>query len=560
MKPRNLIFAGLLLIGGCGDHPAPTSTRLEQAVFTALGGLDVGEAITFRGAAAGELVVNNPLSSEFVYIPFHASQQRGATLLVEISGVPAALDNAAGLSAPELSPALAGEGGEEMSWAMHEELHARLRAQVAPMFGPWRRAARLQSSTQQRSAGPLGGSNARVGQLVELNTSVIGLTCESVDLRTGRVEAIGDRSIIVADIDNPSGGFSRADYEVFSEEIDRLIFPTMSRYFGEPTDIDGNGRTVIFFTRAVNELTTRDRDGYVGGFFYGRDLFPVSGPGACAASNAAEILFILVPDPNAEASHIPHTREAIRRSALGTIGHEYQHLINAGGRIWGDAAAPEESWLDEGLSHIAEEVLFYADSGLQPRSNLGMAELTTPRALEALARFGIQNLQRYDLYLATVTRQSPTNRNDDLATRGAAWSFLRYVADQSARSEESFFRALVGSSQTGFENLAQVLDDAPLEWFRRWGVSVYTDDLVSGPDRRLQQPSWNFRQVLPRFLGRFALEVRTLFPGEEVRFNLVSTSSGYVQVGGANQPERFIVTSGAAPPPSALQVTVVRIR
>ena len=41
----------------------------------------------------------------------------------------------------------------------------------------------------------------------------------------------------------------------------------------------------------------------------------------------------------------------------GTLAHEYQHLINAGRRLYvNNANAFEDMWLNEGLSHIAEEL------------------------------------------------------------------------------------------------------------------------------------------------------------------------------------------------------------
>ena len=43
---------------------------------------------------------------------------------------------------------------------------------------------------------------------------------------------------------------------------------------GVPADIDGGGRVIAFFTRAVNELTQAGSSGVISGFFYGRDLFP----------------------------------------------------------------------------------------------------------------------------------------------------------------------------------------------------------------------------------------------------------------------------------------------
>jgi len=64
--------------------------------------------------------------------------------------------------------------------------------------------------------------------------------CNAPQYRTGRVVAVGQRSIVVADTANPAGGFTSAEYRSIAQSFDNLIHPTMVRYFGEPEDIDGN--------------------------------------------------------------------------------------------------------------------------------------------------------------------------------------------------------------------------------------------------------------------------------------------------------------------------------
>jgi hypothetical protein len=95
-------------------------------------------------------------------------------------------------------------------------------------------------------------------------------------------------TIVVADASNPASGYTDADYASIASTFDNLVDPTDTKAFGSPTDIDGNGHVVLFFTRAVNELTPASSTSYVAGFFYARDLFP-STPSpdfqACATSN-----------------------------------------------------------------------------------------------------------------------------------------------------------------------------------------------------------------------------------------------------------------------------------
>src|SRR5205807_6994145 len=95
--------------------------------------------------------------------------------------------------------------------------------------------------------------------------------------------------------------------------------------------------------------------------------------GSCPGSNVAELINLFVPD-----NVTPKPVVAAR--IVETMSHEFQHLINAARRLCinKSAAISEERWLNEGLSHIAEELTFYKESGLSPRQNIGA--LTIGRA------------------------------------------------------------------------------------------------------------------------------------------------------------------------------------
>lgn len=559
---RALAFGAVVLTAtACVDQATPTSALFEQAVFAALGGLQPGESLTLTGSAAAEAITGgSTVPGDFVYIPFHASRVRGSNLLLSVEGENVSSQVVASLAPVSTALPLLGEGFPDSG--MHEAMHARMQAAVAPYLRSAGQAGLRRSLTPPAVRRDLSGSNAFEGQLVQINANASGsgaAFCTRTDFRTGRVEAIGQRAIVVGDIGNPAGGFTNADYRRFADEIDDLVYPTVTSNFSEPTDIDQNSRVIVFFTRAVNEITRPEDQGYVGGFFASRDLFPRE---LCPASNEAEIFFNLVPDPEGIASHIRHSRDNVFRGALNTVGHEMQHLINAGRRIYiNDAETFEEVWLDEGLSHMAEELLFYEDSGLQPRSNIGDSVLASQAIINSLLRFMVQNLGRYDYYIENVTTNSPTNSEDLLETRGAAWAFLRYLADHTERGDAELLRALVNSRIAGFENLEAVLDEDPIDWLQRWGISVYTDDIVAGDAPLLQQPSWDFRSMLPAAYGAFRLDVQSIGSGETLELDLMSGTSGYIRFRGiAGMPARLRTTSAGAPPPSELRVTIVRVR
>jgi hypothetical protein len=263
--------------------------------------------------------------------------------------------------------------------------------------------------------------------------------CFNPDMRSFTIEHQSEHLIIAADVGNPAGGFTAADYQAFAATFESTVWPVLTENFGTPADIDGNGKVIAFFTRAVNELTPQGSQGVIGGFFFGRDLFPKTASAtqeACPASNEAEMFYLLVPDPNGEVNGNVRTLDVVRRVTSGVIAHEFQHLINSSRRLFVNQAAtwPETTYMEEGLSHIAEELTFYHASGdLRPKQNLGIVEMSNTQAhVDAFNFYMSSNTGRLIRYQQKPSENAPYDKDDDLETRGAIWSFLRYLADRGA--------------------------------------------------------------------------------------------------------------------------------
>ena len=172
------------------------------------------------------------------------------------------------------------------------------------------------------------------------------------------------------------------------------------------------------------------------------------------------------------------------------------------------------------------------------------------------------NTGRYRDYLSAPASSSPYETGDSLATRGAAWSLLRYLADRSASADGDIWSRLVNNSATGAANLQAVFGDiAPL--VRDWSVSHAVDDTPSA-SADLSQRSWNWHSV---YGGVDA--IAALYP---LAFNGMSPSTptytGTVVAGGAafftfKVPANGTATlniggqSGAA---SNLQLVIVRTK
>ena len=150
---------------------------------------------------------------------------------------------------------------------------------------------------------------------------------------------------------------------------------------------------------------------YVGGFFFSRDLFPktaTAGVDACATSNVAEMFYLLVPDPDGVVNQNVRSTDFVRTVTAGILAHEFQHLINASRHLYVNTGNStfEESFLDEGLAHMAEELAFYRASGLAPRQNISAATVqSSQRISDAFDTFGSANIRRYREFLISALEQ-----------------------------------------------------------------------------------------------------------------------------------------------------------
>jgi hypothetical protein len=218
----------------------------------------------------------------------------------------------------------------------------------------------------------------------------------------------------------------------------------------------------------------------------------------------------------------------------------------------------EATWLDEGLSHVAEELLFYAESGLKPRANIDATLLHSSNAyIDDFNNEAISNFSRLGTYLAAPSSNSPFADNDDLATRGATWSFLRYAADHRGSDDSTVWFQLVNSTTTGLANLTQVFGANLPTLARDWATSVFADDITT-TDARYQQPSWNLRSIFGTLQSNAAYPLVTT--------TLTGTPAAVTISGGSAAYLRFAVAAGKTASiqwgtlPSAVQFTLVRTR
>ena len=522
--------------------------------------LAVGEMLPFEGSALACL--RTATNAEYVLVSNYGTTTSGAVAGTTMSGaglgIPApfpasAMAAFAPTAAPPLSDVVADVGFERELRVREREIETRAAGARA-----WRRAT-LPTSMQASIA-----AQPRVGDRLTVNVNSNDF-CTNPSFTETRIAAVSDVAVVLEDLSNPADGFTEAEYQAIARGIDTLVYPLDTAMFGPPTDIDGNGRVVVLFSKAVNALTPRVSSGVVLGFFFSRDLLPRQSPsGSCVGSNAGEMFYVLVPDPTGSVSAV-RTKQFVQSVALGTIAHELQHLINSSRRLYVNDAQviSEEPWLNEGLSHVAEELVFYRASGRAPRQNLDAAALADPATRAAFDLFQNANFRRFLEYLRLPASFSPVGDNDQLQTRGAAWAFLRYVADRAGATDGDFWRRLVNSKTVGANNLQQQLAGTGLSVasaLRDWGVAIVTDDLVATGDA-LRQPSWHFLSAFPQVGLADWLSPQALINNAVLQPAVRGGSSAYARFAAGAGQDALIQASGPGGVPiPGMRFTIVRIK
>lgn len=372
--------------------------------------------------------------------------------------------------------------------------------------------------------------------IVEREEGVPEITCDTDTAATvtAEVKAVGQRAAMLEDTATSMLGSSNMDYQALATEFDDLVFGVDVAYFGTPTDIDGNGHVMVLFSPKVNDLSDPASEGIFTGLFNPADLAD-NGDGdagggdnlqTCAAGNEGELLYLVAPDPNGNRDAGAISADQAERIARSTSSHEFQHLLNAANRVIkqsGSFADLEQTWLNEGLSHLAEEIVGFAKSNLQLRSNLSAPDAgagqggTEEETFNTFIASNLNNLARYlqnPAVTPALVASSPDSVSQSIRMRGFAWVFLRWLADQefadvqgqvpgTGDPEEQFFRDL---AKAGGQNLQSGVANIEGVTGRQWPdilgdfspMPAVDDDVQSlaGEHRLL---TWDMRQIYQSF-------------------------------------------------------------
>ena len=512
---------------------------------------------------------------------------------------PRTSSTAASVRASDLAPAVQQRldevGTVEMTLRenAHRELERRRAVPLTP--APTRDTTAADAPVAASFTGAVPSPGDTLSHFFAVKTDFTASCADTTNVIRSRVRAAGENVVLLEDLQANRTAYSEAQWSALAAELDQVTFPTDTSYFGSPADIDGNERVLILFTPEVNRLNSAGAG--IGGFFLPLDLAAsgrggggLPGPGgeACPASNEAEILYVITPDPDGtfgEAIQVPQ----FERNARSIPAHELEHLINAQARVLdgqGGFGAAEEVWLDEGLAHFAEEVVGLALGDFSTGQNLGFdAVASTREELDVFNAFHINNFFQLSLYMfapqaAPVLSAADPGGLSGVQMRGFSWFFARWTADRFGGGDErSFIRSLVAGGQNRARGTANYEQATGIRWedlIADFAVALSSDDSgLGGLGERYKVTTWDFRDVFvglsqnPTAGGNFPLpfplgEKRLGYETSATDFDVEASAVGYFTMNALAPPA--LAVSAVSPSGEMLdeasvpQVVIVRTR
>ena len=330
-------------------------------------------------------------------------------------------------------------------------------------------------------------------------------TCSEASQVSAEVRHVGNHTIWLDDVANPSGTFTDSEFAKLDAFYGTNIESVLASYFGGLSDVDGNGRVLILMTQEVNRVEN------TAGYVWGGDLYSNS---TCATSNHAEIFYGKVPDPNGVVGD-PWTKEQVLAEYPSLIAHEITHIVQSGAYVLNNAGF-KTSWEMEGGATLAEQLVAFRLFGHRSGQDLGHAEYSANRAwhwkwVDGTALFlGWDPDERGGRVRYAPEQCSWVGRPDEgnsgpckephLAVYGVPSMVLRYAMDrwggEYPGGEQAMMKRLTQSPTTGFASLEDVSSRPSEQILADFYITLWMD--LNGYET-YGMASWNLRDIFSRF-------------------------------------------------------------
>ena len=467
---------GAALLAGCGstaptppatvDCSAVTPTSLAAGEFTIL---DASQTACVRVPGAGVQ------ESEYLYVTLATDgteTSNGVSAPYQLQGGQSPAAAVAALRQPVFDRA------PTAAQAFHDFLRERER-------GLSERPDAI-SAARSRIAAAIVPVPPAVGSKRSFNVCA-NTKCDSFVTSLATAKLVGQRVAIYLDDSTPNA-YTQAALDSVGTLFDSYLYPIDTTAFGRESDLDNNGVVIVLLTPHVNELSPNctSAGSVILGFFFGLDLLPGQ-----PHSNGGEVFYGVVPGMITPGCNIP---ESSAIHALPPVFiHEFQHMISFNQHVLIRQGTSEDTWLNEGLSHFAEEL---GGEGVPDN-------LCAPAFPNCESQFNGANIDNAYSYLDDPESNfliEPGNSSGTLSERGANWLFVRWLADHFATTEPQgteLTRALVQTGLVGAANVAAVTGTDFSVLDSQWQLANYLTNLpgFTPSSARLQYTTLNLRAI-----------------------------------------------------------------
>jgi hypothetical protein len=438
------IIAVLASCGGGVGSSSGISTSVESSGSRPVGTpKTLGDIQVLDLSSGSTTIAANEPGSDYILV-VNSTEQTGSDSTIRLSAGGAAT----ALSSDQTALAVdAGAVAPDVEEAPAEQFHSYLRAveNMVTESGQFTPLSQTSSSNAALEVAPA----PAIGDTEDFNVISTMSSLTTFDTVTGQLRFASDNLYVYvdqADADN----IADTDIQTLAHNFEDIALPRERALFGHESDINLDGHIAILMTCTVNRMAAKG--GIVTGFFFPGDLYQRSSVNP--ASNAREIFYTLVPDPEGKCGTAVTADFAVNQILPGVIAHEYQHMDSFQQHVFKNHGSPEEPWLNECLSHFTEDI----------------------------TGFGHENPSRMKLFFSQPSQTSIISAGTPtLAERGACYTFLRYLYEQSPDGD-AFITNLYSSSLTGVGNLETAYNSASgggdpdfdrfPEFVNRWSLAL----------------------------------------------------------------------------------------
>ena len=562
--PALAVLCGMAL-GACSGEPtgpssgqalcsAPTEVDLEIGAVRLVDALRETSCVNLAAGTA---------EREYLFVLYSAEGRATQTGVTSEGGIRTSETELAGTASAQLAQPTASDepwqlpafsqAAPSTATAFHQMLRVREGEVARSPFAALSRAGEAMAALRD------------VPVLGEKDTfNVCATTACSTFNRVGAtVRFVGRHGVIYVDDSLPTlaDQLTPTDLEQLGTLFDDHLFPLDTTAFGRESDINGDERIAILISDEVNALTPDCSGGRIVGYFFGGDLI-LTYPG----SNKREVFFAFA--PVLSKGNCPAvSRAGALRALAPVLIHELQHMISFNQHALRRNGDDETLWLNEGLSHYAEELGFRA-----------IPDQLCPNSSSCFSEFMSGNLFNAFEYLRDPQAThliAPTRPGGPLAERGAGWLFVSWLTDHFATDTlrgTDLTRRLVQTANTGAQNIATATGVPFATLAGEWHLANYLENLPGFPQQgRLRYRSFDLRDLYGRnfpqvFSRPYPLEP-SISTGRINRTGPLRGGSGahlrvVVPAAGGGITVRVNGASDVARVPSALEprMAVVRIR